>query len=74
MFKLPLLLAFFILASIASDVIKTPKGFFIKGRGCGTNVEFKYLAAMPLDLTGHECSFVGEEYVKFRNQKLAKGK
>ena len=70
----PLLIILLVFSTTdATNLIKTGKGHFIQGRGCGTNAEFKYLASMPLDLTGHECSFVGEEYVKFQTSKNAKG-
>ena len=66
----PLLIILLVFStSDASNLVKTDKGHFIPGRGCGTNTEYKYLASMPLDLTGHECSFVGEEYVKFWTSK-----
>ncbi len=40
------------------QLIKRPNGWFITGRGCGTNTPFKFLGKIPSNLSGHECTHI----------------
>ena len=49
----------FLLESIhAGELIEKDNGYFITGRGCGTNTPLKYMNYIPDDLDKYECSFI----------------
>ena len=50
--------AFFVNSIYAGELIKKDNGYFITGRGCGTNTPLKYMNYIPEDLDEYECSFI----------------
>ena len=40
------------------ELIKRSNGYFITGRGCGTNIPLKYMNYIPQNLEKYECSFI----------------
>ena len=50
--------AFLVKSIYAGELIKKDNGYFITGRGCGTNTPLKYMNYIPEDLDEYECSFI----------------
>ena len=51
-------LAFFVNSIQAGELIEKDNGYFITGRGCGTNTPLKYMNYIPENLDEYECSFI----------------
>ena len=50
--------ALFVKSIHAGELIKKDNGYFITGRGCGTNTPLKYMNYIPENLDEYECSFI----------------